>query len=142
MTDPVMRIDLNGERVPLTDADLAQFQADAAAVAAAALAGPDCGSLAFWLTALDLWTRQDSSGATVTRTADVQAAVARMVAAGNPLGKLAARQLEYANTVLRADLLKLAPAFGFTLAECDESLWRADRVRQGDLTGVWPLPGA
>ena len=142
MSDRPNRLDASGKLVPLTDGEFAQYQADAASFAAAAAAGPDCGSLAFWLTALDLWMRQDSSGATVTRTADVQAAVAKLVAAGNPLGKLAARQLEYANTVLRADLLKLAPAFDFTPADVDESLWRADRVRRGDLTGVWPPPPA
>lgn len=100
---------------------------------------PDCPSLAFWLTALDLWMRDDGQGGKVARTTDVQDAVAKLVAANNPLGKLAARQLEYANTVVLADLLKLAPAFNFSAADCAESLWRADRVAKGDLTGVWPL---
>ncbi|KTS10240.1 hypothetical protein SB2_06710 [Methylobacterium radiotolerans] len=103
---------------------------------------PDCLSLPWWRTALKLWIRTDSSGAQTARYADVDAAIKVLETATDVptqrAGILAREQFEYASTVLRDDLLKLAPAFKFTPADVDESLWRADRVRQGDLTGAWP----
>lgn len=109
---------------------------------------PDCQSLPWWRTALKLWTRTDSSGAVVSRFSDIDLAIKALETAtgadGSPnialqrQGILAREQFDYASSVIRDDLMKLAPAFGFNAADVDESLWRADQVRQGDLTGNWP----
>lgn len=103
----------------------------------AAFAGPvfppDGGTLSDWRLALDLWGRLE----------DVTARVAALLASTKPedvrLGKIARQRLEYANNVFRGDLLMLKDVAGFTVAEVDESLWRAERVRIGDLSGRWPV---
>lgn len=109
---------------------------------------PDCQSLPWWRTALKLWTRTDSTGAVVSRFSDIDLAIKALEGATNSDGSpntalqrqgiLAREQFEYASSVVRDDLMKLAPAFGFSPSDVDESLWRADQVRQGDLSGVWP----
>lgn len=109
---------------------------------AALVVAPDCPSLPWWRTGLKLWFRTAEDGKQVSRYADVDAAISALEAAGDVqtqrAGILAREQFEYANSVQRTDLLTLAPAFKFTPADVDESLWRADQVRRGDLTGVWP----
>lgn len=94
---------------------------------------PDGPTLSDWRVGLTLWGRID----------DVTAKVAALVASSNPatviLGKIARERLEYANNVFRAQLLLLKDAVGFTAADVDESLWRAQRVTLGDLSGTWPL---
>ncbi|MCJ2039850.1 hypothetical protein MKK55_13015 [Methylobacterium sp. J-059] len=97
---------------------------------------PDNPTLSDWRVGLTLWKRDDGT----LRIDEVTDKVAVLVKAGNPMGRIARERLEYANTVIRAQLIQLGPALGFSDAEIDESLWRADRVRQGDLSGVWPLP--
>jgi hypothetical protein len=92
---------------------------------AASTTPPDCPSLVPWLTALDLWQRTDASGAKGQASAQIEAAVAKLVAAGNPIGTLASRQFQAAGSVMRDELMRIAPAFGFTPADVDESLWRA-----------------
>lgn len=96
---------------------------------------PDNPTLSDWRCALTLWKRPDGK----VRIDEVSAKVADLVASGHPLGRIARERLEYANNVTRAQLVQLAPLFGFTAAEIEESLWRAERVRQGDLSGIWPL---
>lgn len=107
---------------------------------------PDNPTLGDWRVGLALWTRQDASGATVTRLTDVTNAVAAMMASTDPrlavMGQVAHQRLEYSNNVLKAEITQLAAAFQFTADDAEESFWRADRVRQGDLSGAWPLPGA
>lgn len=97
---------------------------------------PDQPTLADWRVGLLLWQRLD----------DVTSRVAGLMASTKPaeaiLGRIAQQQLEYSNNVTRARLVQIREAFGFSAAEVDESLWRADRVAQGDLSGVWPLPAA
>jgi hypothetical protein len=97
---------------------------------------PDNPTLSDWRVGLTLWGRID----------DVTARVANLVASTTPaqamLGKIAKERLEYANNVLRAQLLQLKDAFGFSEADVDESLWRAHQVSLGDLSGVWPLPAS
>jgi hypothetical protein len=110
---------------------------------------PDCQSLPWWRTALKLWMRTDAAGNQLSRYDDVDLAIKALETATNQNGTaniavqrqgiLAREQFEYSNTVLRADLIKLAAAFNFTPADVDESLWRADRVRHGDLSGNYPL---
>ena len=101
---------------------------------------PDNPTLGDWRVGLVLWTRKDASGNTVNRLADVTAAVQALISAGNPLGAVAQQRLEYSNNVRRAELLQLKDVFAFTTADVDESLYRAQRVSLGDLSGVWPLP--
>ncbi|AWI87077.1 hypothetical protein C0214_01135 [Methylobacterium sp. DM1] len=95
---------------------------------------PDAPTLSDWRVALTVWGRID----------DVTKRVAALVASEDAekamLGRIARERLEYANTVQRAQLLQLKDAFGFSADEINESLWRADRVRQGDLSGKWPVP--
>ena len=97
---------------------------------------PDGPTLSDWRVAVDLWGRLD----------DVTARVAALVASSDSaqvrLGKIARQRLEFANNVYRDQLLALKDAAGFTAADIDESLWRAARIALGDLSGVWPLPGA
>lgn len=97
---------------------------------------PDQPTLADWRVGLLLWQRLDEVGARV----------AGLIASTQPaeriLGAIAHQQLEYSNNVSRARLTQIRAAFGFSEAEVDESLWRADRVARGDLSGVWPLPAA
>lgn len=109
-----------------------------------AAAEPDGPTLSDWRVALTLWGRIDA----------VAAAVGALVAASDPakamVGKIAKERLEYANNVFRAQLLApvdatgtpLCSVFGFTAADVDESMWRAQQVSKGDLSGVWPLPKA
>lgn len=100
---------------------------------AAASPVPDNPTLGDWRVGLTLWGRMD----------DVTAKVAALVASADPsqvmLGKIALERLEYSNNVLRAQLLQLKDAFGFSAADVDESLWRAHQVSTGDLSGKWPL---
>jgi len=93
---------------------------------------PDNPTLGDWRVALVLWGR----------LADVLGRIKTLVDAGNPLGVVAQERVEYSNNVLLAQLLQLKDVFGFTEADVIESLWRADRVSKGDLSGVWPLPEA
>jgi hypothetical protein len=90
---------------------------------------PDSPTLRDWRVGLLLWKRLD----------EVSDKVKALVDAGDPMGAIAKESLEYANTVLRAQLMQLREVFGFTAEDVEESLWRADRVRQGDLSGVWPV---
>lgn len=96
---------------------------------------PDAPTLSDWRVGLTLWKKPDGT----LRIDEVTQKVADLVAAGQPLGRIARERLEYANNVLRTELLQLADALGFVGGDVDESLWRADRVRQGDLSGTWPL---
>jgi hypothetical protein len=96
---------------------------------AAKPSAPDNPSLRDWRVGLMLWKRLD----------EVSDKVKALVDAGDPMGGVARESLEYANTVQRAQLMQLRDVFGFTADEVEESLWRADRVRQGDLSGVWPV---
>lgn len=111
---------------------------------------PDCKSLPFWRFGLQRWFRTDpTTKAQISRFVDADAAIKALETAINPdgspnlmaqvQGQFAREQFEYANTVERGQLLQLAPAFGFTPVDCDESLWRANQIALGDLTGTWPL---
>lgn len=91
---------------------------------------PDNPTLGDWRVALVLWGR----------LGDVLARIKALVDTGNPLGVVAQERVEYSNNVLLAQLLQLKDVFGFTEADVIESLWRADRVSKGDLSGEWPLP--
>lgn len=97
---------------------------------------PDAPSLSDWRCGLTLWRRPDGT----PRIDEVAAKVAELIASGHPLGRIARERLEYANNVTRAQLGQLAGLFGFTETEIEHSLWRAERVRLGDLSGEWPLP--
>lgn len=99
---------------------------------AAAQLPPDGPTLSDWRVALLLWGRRE----------ELLGKVEAEKAKGTPIGAIADERVNYANNVLRAQLLQLRAVFGFSEAEIDESLWRADRVAKGDLTGVWPLPAA
>lgn len=101
---------------------------------------PDNPTLGDWRVGLALWKRTASDGTQTIRLNDVTTAVQTLLAAGNPLALVAQQRLEYSNNVLRAELLLLKDAFGFTAAGVDESLHRAHQVSIGDLSGVWPLP--
>ncbi len=129
-----MRLDVTGKLVPLTADDLAQRDKDAASPVPSG--PPDNPTLGDWRVALTLWGRMD----------DVTSRVAALVASTDPakqiLGKIASERLNYSNNVLRAQLLQLKDAFGFTAADVDESLYRAHQVSIGDLSGVWPLPAS
>lgn len=107
---------------------------DPAKIAPAAV--PDNPTLGDWRVALTLWGRID----------DVTAKVAALVSSDKPdqqrIGKIASERLNYSNNVLRSQLLQLKDAFGFTADDVDESLWRAQRVSVGDLSGTWPLPAS
>lgn len=92
---------------------------------------PDGPTLSDWRVGLLLWGRRD----------ELLGKVEAEKAKGTPIGAIADERVNYANNVLRAQLLQLRAVFGFTEAEIDESLWRADRVAKGDLSGVWPLSG-
>ncbi|GEP11825.1 hypothetical protein [Methylobacterium gnaphalii] len=111
-----------------------------AAFAAPSVVAPDNPTLSDWRVGLTLWKRPDGTPRIDEVTGKVNALIAAPDATGAVLGKVAKERLEFANNVLRAQLLALAGAFGFTPDDVEESLWRADRVRQGDLSGVWPLP--
>ncbi len=100
---------------------------------------PASVSLAEWRSALDLWMIDGASGA-ASKLSQVYAKVTPIRDAGNPLGKVAMQQLEYSNNVELSALFKIKDAFGFDEAACIESMWRADRVRSGDFSGVWPIP--
>jgi hypothetical protein len=111
------------------------------APAPAAPTAPDNPTLGDWRVGLSLWI---GDGATSTRLDDVTASVASLTGSDNvqarAIGSVAHQRLEYSNNVLRAQLRQLAPAFGFSAAEVEESLWRAYRASLGDLRGMWPLP--
>jgi hypothetical protein len=130
-----MRLAADGRFVPLTADEIKQRQADADTAAnAAASTPPDNPTLGDWRVALTLWGRID----------DVTGKVSALVSSDKPdqqkLGKIASERLNYSNNVLRAQLLQLKDAFGFSAAEIDESLYRARQVSLGDLSGMWPLP--
>lgn len=116
--------------------DLAKVRAECRRLAAAPPTAPDNPTLSDWRCGLALWKRPDGT----LRLDEVTAKVADLVASGHPLGRIARERLEYANNVTRAQLVQLAGLFGFSSAEIEQSLWRAERVRQGDLSGIWPLP--
>jgi len=81
---------------------------------------PDGPTLSDWRVALIL----------MERFADVEAAVIAARNSGSVDGAVAWQRFEYANNVYRAELLRLAPVFGFTEAEIDESLILAAQVAQ------------
>lgn len=64
------------------------------------------------------------------RFQDVKAAVEVARDSGSTEGLIAWERFEYANHVFRAELLRLAPVFGFSEAEIDESLRVAAQVGQ------------
>jgi hypothetical protein len=134
MSEGPIRLNGNGEYVPLTADEVVERQKDADAAANAIAGPPDNPTLGDWRVALTLWGRMD----------DVTNRVAALVSSAKPdqqkLGKIASERLNYSNNVLRAQLLQLKDAFGFSAADVDESLWRAQRVSLGDLSGTWPLP--
>lgn len=120
----------------ITDEDRAKVEALIEAHNPNAELPPDNPTLGDWRVGLTLWGRLD----------DITERVNTMVASTAPAtavkGKVAKERLEYSNNVVRAELMQLKDAFGFTAEEVDESLWRADRVRQGDLSGIWPIADA
>lgn len=124
--------------------DLSQLDADTQAQVEAVFAAhdptrslpepvPDNPTLGDWRVGLALWRRLE----------DVTSRVDALLKSDKPtevvLGTIASERLNYSNNVLRAQLMQLKDVFGFTADEVDESLWRAERVRLGDLSGVWPL---
>ncbi|MEG9528246.1 MAG: hypothetical protein MIL41_21170 [Hyphomicrobiales bacterium] len=133
---------------PVSDADWQTYLADQAGhrfvdgalvvytPPAPAPAAPDNPTLGDWRVGLVLWGRMD----------DVTSRVNALVASSDPaqqrVGKVAYERLNYSNNVLRAQLLQLKDAFGFSAADVDESLYRAHQVSLGDLSGVWPLSAA
>lgn len=90
---------------------------------------PDNPTLGDWRVAMVLWNRLD----------EIVSKIKDLVESGNPMGRVVQERVEYSNNVLRSELMTLRGALGFSAEDVDESLWRADRVRQGDLSGVWPL---
>lgn len=109
--------------------DMHAVLAECARIEAMPPAPPDRPTLRDWRVALRLWGRLE----------EVMDSVSGFVKSGNPLGGVALESFEFSNHVLRKELLALKDALGFSEAEVDESLWRADRVRQGDLSGKWPV---
>lgn len=93
---------------------------------------PDNPTLSDWRVGLLLWGRRD----------ELLGKVETEKGKGTAIGAIADERVNYANNVSRAQLMQLKDVFGFNEAEIDESLWRADRVAKGDLSGVWPLPAA
>ena len=81
---------------------------------------PDGPTLSDWRVALIL----------MERFADVEAAVIAARNSGSVDGAVAWQRFEYANHVYRAELLRLAPVFGFTEEDIDESLTLAAQVAQ------------
>lgn len=101
---------------------------------------PDNPTLGDWRVALLLWTRPDANGSPSNRLTDVMNRVFQLDANGVAIAAVAKERLEYSNNVKRSELMQLKDAFGFTAEEVDESLYRAQQVSLGDLSGVWPLP--
>lgn len=100
---------------------------------------PDNPTLGDWRVGLALWAYTSNTGTTSNWLTQVTSVVEALKAGGNPMGLVAEQRLEYSNNVSRATLLSIKDLFGFSTAQVDESLWRADRVSKGDLSGVWPL---
>ncbi|MBA9067429.1 hypothetical protein FHR71_001159 [Methylobacterium sp. RAS18] len=127
-----LRDDANPTRVSTIPAGTSRADVD---TRIAAFAGPglppDNPTLSDWRVGVLLWGRLD----------DVTKRVTDLIASGNPLGAVALQRLEFANNVLREQLMQLRGTFGFTEGDVDESLWRAERVRMGDLSGRWPVGG-
>lgn len=118
------------EIVPLAGLELWDaLQESGVAIGAVSPNAPDNPTNSDWRVGLVLWGR----------FAEVEAKVIAARDGGTVQGLIAWQRWEYANNVLRNELMQLMDVFGFTAGEVDESLWRADRVRQGDLSGVWPL---
>lgn len=90
---------------------------------------PESASNSDWRVALILWGRFEDVASKVIAARD----------SGSFQGQVVWQRWEYANDVYWAELMQLRQDFGFSEAEVDESLRRADRVSKGDLTGVWPL---
>ena len=90
---------------------------------------PDNPTLSDWRVGLLLWNRLD----------DLLVKVQNEKAKGTVIGKIAEERVNYANNVLRSQLVQLKDVFNFTDADIDESLWRASQVAKGDLSGIWPL---
>lgn len=99
---------------------------------------PPFVSLQEFRSGLDLWMRDDGNGGKIARLEDVYVAIKPLIDAGNPLGKVAMQQLEYANNVEYSQLLKIRQAFGFSETECAEAMWRALDIRNGIYTGETP----
>lgn len=100
---------------------------------------PDNPTLGDWRVALALWQTTDASGNPVSWLNFLTTNVNNLVASGNPMGQVITQRFEYSNNVKRAELLQLKDFFGFTAEQIDESLYRANQVALGDLSGVWPL---
>jgi len=96
---------------------------------------PDNPTLGDWRVGLVLWKTPGGN-----RRDEVLAKIKALLDAGHPLGPVADERVNYSNNVLRADLLALKDAVGFSVEDIEESLWRAAQVQAGDLSGVWPLP--
>ena len=90
---------------------------------------PDGPTLGDWRVALHLWGRLP----------DVLSRIEDLIATGDPMGGVVKERVEYSNHVFRAELLLLKDAMGFTEADVDESLYRANQVSLGDLSGVWAV---
>lgn len=95
---------------------------------------PDNPTLGDWRVGLVLWKTPGGN-----RCDEVLAKIKALLDAGHPLGPVADERVNYFNNVLRAELLVLKDAVGFSIEDVEESLWRAARVQAGDLSGVWPL---
>lgn len=67
------------------------------------------------------------------RFAEVRASIEAVRDSGAVDGLIAWERFEYANHVYRAELLRLAPVMGFTVAEVDESLTRAAQIASASL---------
>lgn len=91
---------------------------------------PDNPTLSDWRVGLLLWGRRD----------ELLGKVEAERAKGTVIGKIADERVNYANNVLRSQLVQLKGVFDFSELEIDESLWRAAQVAKGDMSGVWPLP--
>lgn len=98
---------------------------------------PDGPTLADWRVGLRLWPRPD--GQPGGRLQEVLDRVANLKAQGHPMALVIQERLEYSNHVMRDNLMALREVMGFSAAEVDESLWRAQRVTMGDLSGQWPV---
>lgn len=104
----------------MSEADRAHVQAVIDAhdpTAASVLPVPDGPTLSDWRVAL----------IRMGRFAEVEAAVIAARDSGTPEGLIAWQRFEYANNVYRGELLVLAPLFGFSPAEIDDSLRMAAR---------------
>ncbi|MBB3905579.1 hypothetical protein GGR33_005119 [Methylobacterium brachythecii] len=88
---------------------------------------PDNPTNSDWRVGLILWQRFAEAEAKVVAAKD----------SGSVQGLIAWQRWEYANNVLRSELLQLKDVFGFAAADVDESLWRADRISKA----IFPASG-